>query len=45
MHTMMSCCWHGFPELSLATRLYRPLLPAGLPDYILCLYRTVVDMF
>ena len=30
---------------SLATRLYRPSLPAGLLDYIQCPYRAVVNKF
>ena len=37
-----------FPDslsLSLSLSLSRPPLPAGLFDYILCLYRTVVDKF
>ena len=34
-----------FLSLSLAIRLYRPSLPSGLLDNILCLYRAVVDKF
>ena len=37
-HTLiiiMSHCHHGSPRSSLATCLYRPLLPGGLPSYIL----------
>ena len=42
---IMSRCSHRFPWLSLAICFYHPLLPAGLPDYILCPYRAVVDKF
>ena len=41
----MSCCKHRFPEPSLATRLYRPSLPAGLQGYILNRHRAAVDRF
>ena len=39
---LMSCLKHGFPWISLDTRLYRPLLPAGLLGYILCPHRATV---
>ena len=42
---IMSFPEHGFPWPSLAIRLYRPSLPAGLRDYILRPYRAVVDKF
>ena len=42
---MISCCQHGFPWLSLAIRLYHPLLLAGLLDCILCPCRAVGDKF
>ena len=49
---IMLCCQHGFPWPSLTTRLYRPLLPGGLPGYILyrhsavvCRYSPVVQTF
>ena len=32
-------------SLTLAVRPYHPLLRAGLLDYMLCLYRAVVDKF
>ena len=41
----MSCCQHGFLWHSHAICLYHPYVPAGLLDYILCLYRAVVDKF
>ena len=40
-----SSCWLRFPWLSLAIRLYHPSLTAGSYDYIMCLYRAVVDRF
>ena len=40
---------HGFPRpslfLSLSLRTYHPLLPAGLPNYILCHRRADVNKF
>ena len=41
----MSCRLHGFPWLSLVTRLYRPSLLVSLLGYILCLHRAAVDKF
>ena len=32
-------------SVSLAIRLYHPLLPVGLLDYTLCPYRAIVDKF
>ena len=40
---IMKCCEHVFPWLSLSIRLYRPSHSVGPLDYILCLYRAVVD--
>ena len=42
---MMSCCQHGSPWPSLATRLYRPLLPGGLQGYIMYRHRDAVYRF
>ena len=36
---------YWFFLISLAIRFYRPSLPEGLLDYILYLYRAVVDKF
>ena len=42
---IMSCREHGLPGLSLSIRLYCPSHSAGPLDYILYLYRAVVDRF
>ena len=42
---IMSCCWHGFPWVSLAIHSYLPSFSVGLLDYILCPYNAVVDKF
>ena len=39
------CCQRGSPRLFLAIRPYHSSLPAGLLEYILCLYRAVVCKF
>ena len=41
----MSSHEQGFPWPSLATHPYRPSLPAGPPDYILCPYGAVVKFW
>ena len=41
----MSRHQHGSPKPSLATRLYRPLLPVGLQGYFLYRHRAVVYRF
>ena len=43
--TTMSYCEHRFPWLSLLIRLYHPSHSADPPEYILCLYKAVVDRF
>ena len=40
-----SCCKHRFLWLSLTISLWRPLLPTGPLDYILCPYRAILDKF
>ena len=43
---MMSRCWHRFAWPSLAIRPYRPSLPAGLLDNVLCsAFNKVPDFF
>ena len=45
MRIIMSCYQYGYPWPSLATLLYRTLLPAGLQDYISYRHRAAVCRF
>ena len=46
-HIINSCWQHGFSclSLSLSIRSYHPLLPAGLPNYILCWHWANINKF
>ena len=42
---IVSCYQPGFPWLFLIICFYHPLPLGGLQDYILCLYRAIIDKF
>ena len=42
---IISSSCHTTHSLSLTIRPYHPSLPEGLPDYILCPYKAIVDRF
>ena len=45
IYIIISRSLHGFPWFSFTIRLYHLSFPAGLPNYILCPNRAVVDKF